>query len=139
MSTRAAAMVCGLLTLTAPVAGSVVRRVGRRRVGRVGLVGRGSAALAQDATKASATKKAPAVQNPAPSAKDWADIAKLPDWTGVWNPKITDQDAQVKTNMPPWKPEILAKINKMIEEERSRSSRRRSSSAACRRACRRGC
>ena len=43
--------------------------------------------------------------NPAPTTKDWANLAKLPDWSGVWNPKITDQDNQVKTNMPPWKPE----------------------------------
>ena len=43
--------------------------------------------------------------NPPPTAKDWANLAKLPDWSGVWNPKITDQDMQAKTNMPPWKPE----------------------------------
>src|SRR5262245_14076270 len=53
-------------------------------------------------TSKEAGKKVPAVINPPPSAKDWADIAKLPDWSGVWNPKITDQDAQVKTNPPPW-------------------------------------
>ena len=46
--------------------------------------------------------KVPAVINPPPTAKDWADIAKLPDWSGVWNPKITDQDQQVRTNPPPW-------------------------------------
>ena len=40
--------------------------------------------------------------NPPPTAQDWADLAKLPDWSGVWNPKITDQDAQIKTNPPPW-------------------------------------
>jgi hypothetical protein len=42
--------------------------------------------------------------NPPPTTKDWSDLAKLPDWSGTWNPKITDQDAQVKTNMPPWTP-----------------------------------
>src|SRR3954465_6796361 len=42
------------------------------------------------------------VINPPPTHKDWADLAKLPDWSGVWNPKITDQDAQIKTNPPPW-------------------------------------
>jgi hypothetical protein len=63
--------------------------------------------------------KAKPVINPAPTAQDWADLAKLPDWSGVWNPKITDQDAQVKTNMPPWKPEIAAKIQHQLEEEKA--------------------
>jgi len=79
--------------------------------------------LAQDAAKTSASppaaKKPPAVQNPAPTTQDWTDLAKLPDWSGVWNPKITDQDRQVKTNMPPWKPEFAAKIARQLEEERA--------------------
>ena len=32
---------------------------------------------------AEAPKKAPAIINPAPTAQDWADLAKLPDWSGV--------------------------------------------------------
>lgn len=56
--------------------------------------------------------------NPAPTAKDWADIAKLPDWSGVWNPKITDQDAQIKTNMPPWTPKAMEQIQFQLKEER---------------------
>lgn len=63
--------------------------------------------------------KVKAVINPAPTAQDWADLAKLPDWSGVWNPKITDQDAQVKTNMPPWKPEIAAIIQHQLAEEKA--------------------
>ena len=35
------------------------------------------------------------IMNPAPTQKDWASIANLPDWSGVWNPKVTDQDLQV--------------------------------------------
>ena len=58
--------------------------------------------LTISAVTASAQKK-PTVINPPPTAQDWADIGKLPDWSGVWNPKVTDQDAQVKTNPPPWK------------------------------------
>ena len=53
--------------------------------------------------------KAPAIINPAPTAKDWADIAKLPDWSGVWNPNISDQDKKAVTEMPPWQ-ERQAKI-----------------------------
>ena len=56
--------------------------------------------------------------NPAPTAKDWADLAKLPDWSGVWNPKITDQDAQAKTNMPPWTPQAMEQIQFQLKEEK---------------------
>jgi hypothetical protein len=66
-----------------------------------------------------ASPNAKTVINPPPAPQDWADIAKLPDWSGVWNPKITDQDAQVKTNMPPWKPEIAAIIKHQLEEEKA--------------------
>jgi len=54
--------------------------------------------------------KQKSVINPAPTAKDWADIAKLPDWSGAWNPKITDQDLQIKTNMPPWTEKAMEQI-----------------------------
>ena len=49
--------------------------------------------------------------NPAPTAKDWADIGKLPDWSGVWNPNISDQDKQHVTNPPPWNAKAAARIN----------------------------
>ena len=39
--------------------------------------------------------------NRAPVAKDYADLGKLPDWSGTWNPNISDQFNQVNTNMPP--------------------------------------
>jgi len=61
------------------------------------------------------TAKKPVVINPPPTAQDWADLAKLPDWSGVWNPKVTDQDAQVRTNPPPWNPKAAAKIAEMFE------------------------
>src|SRR6267143_90131 len=51
------------------------------------------------------------VINPPPAARDWAELAKLPDWSGVWNPKITDQDAQARTNMPPWSAKAAALPN----------------------------
>src|SRR5471032_1485646 len=65
---------------------------------------------------AQAPKKEPTIINPAPTAQDWADIAKLPDWSGVWNPKITDQDAQAKSNMPPWNPKAAALIAYQLAE-----------------------
>jgi hypothetical protein len=75
--------------------------------------------LAPSMACAQAPKKPPAVINPAPTAQDWADIGKLPDWSGVWNPKITDQDAQVKTNPPPWNDEAAKKIAHMFAEEKA--------------------
>jgi hypothetical protein len=57
--------------------------------------------------------------NPPPTAKDWANLAKLPDWSGVWNPKITDQDKQAKTNMPPWIPAANELIQFQLAEEKA--------------------
>jgi len=59
------------------------------------------------------------VINPAPSAQDWANLAKLPDWSGVWNPKITDQDMQAKTNMPPWNEKAAALVKHQLAEEKA--------------------
>src|SRR5882724_9819326 len=59
------------------------------------------------------------VVNPPPAARDWADLAKLPDWSGVWNPKITDQDAQAKTNMPPWNEKAAALVRHQLAEEKA--------------------
>jgi hypothetical protein len=55
--------------------------------------------------------------NPAPTAKDWAAIARLPDWSGVWTPNISDQNAQMTTNPPPWTPGVAKQINFLIAEE----------------------
>ena len=57
--------------------------------------------------------------NPAPKAKDWADLAKLPDWSGVWNPFISDQDKQAKTNMPPLIPAAADLIKFQLAEEKA--------------------
>src|SRR5256712_2224857 len=64
------------------------------------------------------TKEKPMI-NPPPAARDWADLAKLPDWSGVWNPKITDQDAQARTNMPPWNTKAAALVAHRLAEERA--------------------
>lgn len=66
----------------------------------------------------SGTRDEPVI-NAAPTAKDWAGLARLPDWSGVWNPKITDQFAQMKTNPPPWTPKAAVQIAHMVAEERA--------------------
>ena len=67
-------------------------------------------------TMAQSTK--PIINLP-PTAKDWANLAKLPDWSGVWNPKISDQDKQAKTNMPPWTPAANELIQFQLAEEKA--------------------
>ena len=57
--------------------------------------------------------------NAAPTAQDWQALAKLPDWSGVWTPVISDQVAQEKTNPPPWKPQIAKQIDRMYAEEQA--------------------
>lgn len=61
--------------------------------------------------------KPPSIVDPPPTAQDWADLAKLPDWSGVWNPKISDQNAQVKTNPPPWNDKAAKEVEQMFAEE----------------------
>ncbi|HSP19458.1 MAG TPA: hypothetical protein VLQ79_08090 [Myxococcaceae bacterium] len=55
--------------------------------------------------------------NPAPAAADWAALAKLPDWSGVWTPGISDQVRRIKADPVPWKPEIAAQVKALEAEE----------------------
>ena len=59
------------------------------------------------------------VINPAPTAQQWADIAKLPDWSGVWTPNISDQDRKAKSDMPPWNPKAMEQVTWMLAEEKA--------------------
>lgn len=61
--------------------------------------------------------------NPPPTAADWANIAKLPDWSGVWTPDIADQDAQVRTNPTPWNAKAAEQVAIMNAEERAGNPR----------------
>jgi hypothetical protein len=76
-------------------------------------------AMTAVAAQAAEPSKKQTIINPPPTAQDWADLAKLPDWSGVWNPKISDQDAQIKTNPPPWTPKAAAQIEHMFAEEKA--------------------
>ena len=60
---------------------------------------------------------------PPPKAQDWADLAKLPDWSGVWFPDIPDQFKQVVTNPPPWAPAAAAQVARMDAEEKAGNPR----------------
>src|ERR1700729_858484 len=56
---------------------------------------------------------------PPPTAKDYQALAKLPDWSGVWTPVISDQVAQEKTNRPPWTPQVAKQMQHMYAEEKA--------------------
>lgn len=60
-----------------------------------------------------------AAMNKPPTRADWLKLSTLPDWSGVWNPNITDQNAQIKTNPVPWKPEVEARVNQLAAEEKA--------------------
>jgi hypothetical protein len=55
--------------------------------------------------------------DPSPTLEDYRALGKLPDWSGVWTPVISDQVAQEKSNPPPWKPAIAKQIDKMYADE----------------------
>jgi hypothetical protein len=51
--------------------------------------------------------------------RDYQSLAKLPDWSGVWTPVISDQVAQEKSNPPPWNTKAAQQIEKMYADERA--------------------
>src|SRR5262244_1137263 len=66
-----------------------------------------------------APKKQPAIINPPPTAQDYADLAKLPQWSGVWNPKSSDQEKQAPNNPPPRNETHAQDGQKMWDEEKA--------------------
>jgi len=69
-------------------------------------------AAAQPALRAESA----AINSP-PQAKDWAGLANLPDWSGVWTPNVSDQDARIKSDPVPWKPKAAAQIAQLNAAE----------------------
>jgi hypothetical protein len=65
-------------------------------------------------------------------------VAAPSNFDGVWLPDVKDQKRQETQNVPPWKPEIVPQIQRLVDEER-RAGLSWSSAIACRTACRRGC
>ncbi|HEY3718915.1 MAG TPA: hypothetical protein VGL41_02120, partial [Roseiarcus sp.] len=60
-----------------------------------------------------------AIGETAGAGKDWAAIAKLPDFSGVWVPDVKDQHRREAANMPPWKAEVLPQIEHLLAEEKA--------------------
>jgi hypothetical protein len=55
--------------------------------------------------------------DPPPTAADWAALAHLPDWSGIWVPNIADQNAQATSNPPPWTVKVAAEMAAAAAEE----------------------
>jgi len=55
----------------------------------------------------------------APQPKDWADLAKLPDWSGVWTPNISDQDARAVSDPIPWNAAAAAEVARLVAQEKA--------------------
>ncbi len=68
---------------------------------------------------ASGVRAADTVLNVAPAAKDWADLARLPDWSGVWTPNISDQARREKADPVPWSPKAAAEVAALEAAERA--------------------
>jgi hypothetical protein len=50
----------------------------------------------------------------------WLPAAAAPsDFDGVWIPDVKDQHRQEAENPPPWKPEIVPQVQRLIAEEKS--------------------
>jgi hypothetical protein len=59
------------------------------------------------------------IVNPAPQPQDWAALAKLPDWSGVWTPNWSDQTKREKTDPIPWNPAAAAQIEQLVAAEKA--------------------
>ena len=58
------------------------------------------------------------VINPPPQPKDWAALASLPDWSGVWTPNMTDQERRIESDPVPWNKAAAAEIAKLEAAEK---------------------
>jgi hypothetical protein len=61
--------------------------------------------------------------NPPPRLQDWTALAKLPDWSGVWTPFISDQIRREKADPVPWKPDVARQVAAMEAEEKAGNPR----------------
>jgi len=54
-----------------------------------------------------------------PRPAEWAALAQLPDWSGVWTPTLKDQDARMKSNPIPWNAAAAVQIAKLVAAEKA--------------------
>ncbi len=85
----------------------------RRRGATVLAVSALAAALALAAAHARAAT--PAWGPPKPA--DWAALARLPDWSGVWTSDLADQVARFDREPPAWTPAAAARAARMAADD----------------------
>jgi hypothetical protein len=57
------------------------------------------------------------ILNAAPRAKDWAALAKLPDWSGTWTPAPDDRAFPLGRNEPKWLPEVARQVEQLKADD----------------------
>lgn len=77
----------------------------------------GLTAAVLTALAATAAPAAPGPDGAPPTAEDWAALARLPDWGGIWNADLQDEDAQVAADPPPWTPRAAKLVAKLAADE----------------------
>jgi hypothetical protein len=75
-------------------------------------------AVAMSAAAAAFGAGDPEINRP-PQPAEWAALAQLPDWSGVWTPTLKDQDARMKSNPIPWNAAAAAEIAKLVAAEKA--------------------
>jgi hypothetical protein len=59
------------------------------------------------------------ILNPPPSAKDWAELGTLPDWSGTWNPSLRGQNEEITKHPTPWTPRAAKQIAQMLADDQA--------------------
>jgi hypothetical protein len=57
------------------------------------------------------------ILNPAPRARDWAALAKLPDWSGTWTPAPDDRAFPLGRNEPKWLPDVARQVQQLKADD----------------------
>jgi hypothetical protein len=89
----------------------------RRHPAIAGLAAIAGACLLACVSSAQAVVDEAQIINPPPTARDWAALAKLPDWSGVWFP----ESWQLKTarHPPAWKPDVAKDVAELQDREKA--------------------
>src|ERR1700749_4844116 len=67
----------------------------------------------------SAAHGADGVVNAAPKPKDWTELVKLPDWSGVWTQNVSDQARREKADPIPWNHKAAVEIAQLEAQEKA--------------------
>jgi hypothetical protein len=55
--------------------------------------------------------------NPVLRPKDWAALAKLPDWSGTWTPAPDDRAFPLGKNEPKWLPDVARQVEQLKADD----------------------